>query len=155
MNEYVKRIRSYVGHERIILVGAGVIIHKNGKILLQKRRDSELWADHGGCVEIGETLEEAAKRELFEETGLTANSLEFFNIYSGKEMLYTYPNGDKVYLIISFWICEDFSGDIKIDLNEVVELKWFNIDEMPNEIVPTVKKPINDFIKYIKERDKI
>ena len=155
MNEYVKRIRSYIGHERIILVGTGVFIYRNGKILLQKRRDSGLWADHGGCVEIGETLEETAKRELFEETGLTANSLEFFNIYSGKEMLYTYPNGDKVYFILSYWICEDFSGEIKIDPDEVIELKWFDINEMPKEIEPTVKKPFDDFLKYIKERDKI
>ena len=155
MNDYVKRIRSFVGHERIILVGAGVLIYKNGKVLLQKRRDSGLWADHGGGVEIGETLEETAKRELFEETGLTANSLEFFNIYSGKEMLYTYPNGDKVYFILSYWICEDFSGEIKIDPDEVIELKWFDINEMPKEIESTVRKSINDFIKYIKERDKI
>ena len=155
MNEYIKRIRSYVGHERIILVGAGIFIYKDGKLLLQKRRDSGLWADHGGCVEIGETLEETAKRELFEETGLTANSLEFFKIYSGKKMLHTYPNGDKVYLIISFWICEDFSGEIKIDPNEVIELKWFDINEMPKEIETTLKRPFSDFIKYIKERDKL
>jgi len=155
MNEYIKRIRSYVGHERIMLVGSGVFIYKDGKILLQKRRDSGLWADHGGGVEIGESLEETAKRELFEETGLTANSLEFFRIYSGKEMLHTYPNGDEVYLIVSFWICEDFSGDIKIDPNEVVELRWFDINEMPKEIEPTLKKPFSDFTKYIKERDHI
>ena len=155
MNDYVKRIRSFVGHERIILVGAGVLIYKNGKILLQKRRDSGLWADHGGCVEIGETLEETAKRELLEETGLTANSLEFFRIYSGKEMLHTFPNGDEVYLIVSFWVCEDFSGEIKMDPNEVVELKWFDINEMPKEVEPTLKKPFDDFVRYIKERDKI
>ena len=155
MNDYVKRIRSFVGHERIILAGAGVLIYKDGKILLQKRRDSGLWADHGGCVEIGETLEETAKRELFEETGLTANSLEFFKIFSGKEMLHTYPNGDKVYLIVSYWICEDFCGEPKIDPNEVVELKWFDINEMPREIESILKRPFSEFIKYIKKRDKI
>jgi len=155
MTEYVKSIRKYIGHERLLLVGAGVLIYKNGRILLQKRRDNGLWADHGGCVEIGETIEETAKRELFEETGLTANKLNFFKIYSGNDMLYTYPNGDKVYLIITLFICEDFSGEIKIDTNEVIELKWFSINEMPNEITPTLKKAFDDFVKYIKERDKI
>jgi 8-oxo-dGTP pyrophosphatase MutT (NUDIX family) len=155
MNEYVKSIRKYIGHERLILAGAGVLIYKNEKILLQKRRDNGLWADHGGCVEIGETVEETAKRELFEETGLTANKLDFFKIYSGNDMLYTYPNGDKVYLIITLFICEDFSGEIKIDTNEVIEIKWFNINEMPNEIPPTLRKAFDDFVKYIKERDKI
>jgi len=155
MNKYVKSIRKYIGHERLILAGAGVLIYKNGKILLQKRRDNGLWADHGGCVEIGETVEETAKRELFEETGLTANKLDFFKIYSGNDMLYTYPNGDKVYLIITLFICEDFSGEIKIDTNEVIELKWFNVNEMPKNVPSTLIKPFNDFVKYIKERDKI
>ena len=155
MNEYIKTIRKYIGHERLILAGSGIIIYKNGKTLLQKRQDNGLWADHGGCVEIGETLEEAAKRELFEETGLTANKIDFFKTYSGKDMLYTYPNGDKAYFINTFWICEDFSGDIKIDTNEVVELKWFDINEMPKDIPSTLIKPLNDFVKYIKERDKI
>ena len=155
MNEYVKSIRKYIGSERLILVGSGVLIYKNGKVLLQKRRDNGLWADHGGCVEIGESVEETAKRELFEETGLIANKLDFFNIYSGKDTLYTYPNGDKVYLIITIWICEDFSGEIKIDTNEVLELKWFDINEIPKEISPTLKKLFNDFVKYIKERDKV
>lgn len=155
MNEYVKSIRTYVGHERIILVGSGVLIYKDGKVLLQRRKDNGLWADHGGCVEIGETIEEAAKRELFEETGLTANKLDFFNIYSGKEMLYTYPNGDKTYLIITMFICESFSGEIKIDTTEVVELKWFDINEIPKEVPQTLKKAFEDFVKFIKERDKI
>ena len=70
-------------------------------------------------------------------------------------MLHTYPNGDEVYLIVTFWICEDFSGEPKIDPNEVLELKWFGINEMPKEIESTLKKPFDDFIRYIKERDKI
>jgi mutator protein MutT len=155
MNGYVNSIRKYIGHECLMLVGAGVLVYKNGKILLQKRRDNGLWADHGGCVEIGETLEEAAKRELYEETGLTAKKLEFFNIYSGKEMLYTYPNGDKAYLIITLWLCEEYKGETRPDANEVLELKWFDINEMPKEITPTMEKPFKDFVKYIKEKDKV
>ena len=155
MIEYVKTMRKYIGQECLILVGSGVIIYKNGKVLLQKRRDNGLWADHGGCVEIGESVEETAKRELFEETGLIANRLDFFNIYSGKDMLYTYPNGDKTYLIITLWICEDYSGEIKIDKNEVEELKWFDVNEIPKDISPTLKKAFNDFVVFIKRRDNV
>ena len=155
MIEYVKAMRKYIGQECLILVGAGVIIYKNGRVLLQKRRDNGLWADHGGCVEIGESVEETAKRELFEETGLTANKLDFFNIYSGKDTLYTYPNGDKAYLIITLWICEDYCGEIKIEENEVEELKWFDVNDMPKDISPTLTKAFNDFVEYIKRRDNI
>ena len=155
MNNYMKTMRKHIGHERLILVGSGVLIYKNGKVLLQRRRDNGLWADHGGCVEVGEAVEDTAKRELFEETGLTANKLEFFNIYSGKDMLYTYPNGDKTYLVVILWICEDFSGEINIDANEVAEVKWFDVNEMPSEISPTLKKPFKDFVDYIKKRDNL
>ena len=153
MNDYVKSMRKYIGHERLLLVGSGVLVYKNGRILLQKRNDNGLWADHGGCVEIGETLEEAAKRELFEETGLIAKRLEFFNVYSGKEMMYTYPNGDKVYLIVTLWICEEFEGEMKPDTDEVSELKWFDIKKIPKEIPKTLKRPFKDFVKYIMERE--
>jgi len=61
------------GKKPFHLFGASVIIHKNGKILLQQRRDNKCWGYHGGRVELGEVVEEAVKRELFEETGLTAN----------------------------------------------------------------------------------
>ena len=70
MTEYVKFMRQYIGHERLLIVGASVFIHKDSKLLLQKRKDNDCWAEHGGCCELGETVEETAKRELFEETGL-------------------------------------------------------------------------------------
>lgn len=55
MTEYIKNMRRHIGHQTLIVVGVGVFIHKNGKLLLQKRRDNGCWADHGGCVEIGVT----------------------------------------------------------------------------------------------------
>ena len=154
MNDYVGRMRKHIGHEMLMLVGVGVFVYKNGKVLLQKRRDNGLWSDPGGCVEIGETLEETAKRELFEETGLIANKLDFFKTYSGKDMFYTYPNEDEVYIIGIIYICEDYIGEMIDENDETMELKWFDINEICNEISPPTKRPLNDFIEYIKERDR-
>jgi len=55
-------------------VAVGTIVIKDEKILLVKRNKAphkDLWAIPGGSVELGETLQEAAERELREETGLT------------------------------------------------------------------------------------
>ena len=134
--EYIKSMRKNIGNERLLLAGSSVIIYKNGKVFLQKRRDNELWGNHGGCVEIGETVEETARRELLEETGLVANKLELFNVYSGKDMLYTYPNGDEV----------------KIDPAEVAELQWFDVNEIP-EISPPLRRVFADFVEFVKKRD--
>ena len=57
------------------IVGVGaVVLHADGRVLLVKRAHEPLkgeWSLPGGGVEIGETLEAAVVRELFEETGLT------------------------------------------------------------------------------------
>jgi len=82
------------------------------------------------------TLEETAKRELFEETGLTAHSLELFGIFSGKALHYVYPNGDEVSCIDIVYICRDFSGELNADPEEVRDLTFFSIDSLPANISP-------------------
>jgi 8-oxo-dGTP diphosphatase len=60
-------------------VAVGAIVVKDEKILLVKRDKAphkDLWAIPGGSVELGETLQEAAKREVREETGLTIKAIE-------------------------------------------------------------------------------
>ncbi|WP_347342956.1 NUDIX domain-containing protein [Lysinibacillus pakistanensis] len=66
-----KFLRQYVGHQPIILPGSAVIILNNAnEVLLQKRYEGG-WGLPGGLMELGESLEDTAKREVFEETGLT------------------------------------------------------------------------------------
>ena len=76
MNEYIKNMRKLIGHAPIMICGVSVIVvNEKGQLLLQKRRDNGCWGYHGGCMEIYETTEETAKRELLEETGLVADKL--------------------------------------------------------------------------------
>ena len=60
-------------------VAVGAIVFKDNKILLVRRDKppaDNLWAIPGGRVEIGETLQQAAEREIFEETGITIRAGE-------------------------------------------------------------------------------
>jgi 8-oxo-dGTP pyrophosphatase MutT (NUDIX family) len=152
MNEYIKSMRKFIGHERLLLVGASVIVHKDGSLLLQKRRDNGCWGYHGGCVELGETVEEAARRELLEETGLTAGSLELFGVFSGKELFYTYPNGDKVSIIDVAYLCEDFTGEPLTETDETTDLKWFPADGLPENISPPAKPALEKYAETLNER---
>ncbi len=63
--------------------GASVIIYQDNKVLLQQRKDNQCWGYVGGYIEMGEVVEEAAKREMLEESGLTALSLNLFGVFSG------------------------------------------------------------------------
>lgn len=85
---YISEIRKKIGHDLLIYLGAGVIVYQDNKILLQLRQDNQTWALHAGGIEIGEEIEETARRELFEETGLIAEQLDFFWFLLRKRSIY-------------------------------------------------------------------
>jgi len=61
------------------VVGVGAVVILDGKILLVKRGiepSKGLWAIPGGSLELGETLQQAAEREILEETGVTIRARE-------------------------------------------------------------------------------
>lgn len=149
MSDYISEIRKKVGHDRLIMVGDGIILYEDGKVLLQKRRVNNRWVLHGGCVDVGEIVEEAAKRELYEETGLTANNIKLLGVFSGEDRMFTYSNGGEVYMIGIVYVCNNFSGELRPEANEVYELKWFDINNLPEEINPPNRKPLQQFVQYI------
>ena len=95
---------------------------------------------HQGEVwSFGETFEETAKRELKEETGLIAKSLEMIGISSGKETFRMYPNGDQLYDITAIFEVTQFLGELRADGTETKELRWFKPQEMPENMAPMLK----------------
>lgn len=80
--DYIKHIRSLVGQEKVIMVVAGAFVFdKENRLLLHQRSDNQSWGLPGGFMELGETVQEAARREVFEETGLHLGNLDLFGIY--------------------------------------------------------------------------
>lgn len=142
---YIMDLRKLVGTRPLIMPGACVIVlDKDERILLQRRKDNGLWGLAGGSMEPGETLEETAKRELLEETGLTANKLKLFDVFSGLDQYYQYPNGDEVYIVATAYICTDYSGKLVPEETEVEELAFFDLNDLPGNIsppaIPVIKK---------------
>lgn len=145
---YIKELRNIVGSRPLIMVGACVILINNkNELLLQLRKDNHCWGLSGGSMEIGETLEQVAKRELFEETGLTANNLTLLEVFSGQDLYYQYPHGDEVYNVVAAYICKDYKGIIKAEENEVADLKFFHINSIPSNISPPDLPIIREYIR--------
>ena len=153
--DYIKYIRNLVGHKPIMLTAASVILlNEENQILLQKRVDNHLWGYCGGYIEMYEKVEDAAKRELFEETGLKANSVELFNVFSGEELKFSYPNGDVVNIIDIVFICKDYEGNLVRQVEEVEELAFFDIDKIPKELSPPIIPALKSFVDYYQAKSK-
>ena len=77
-----------------MVVVCAIVFDNENRILLQKRSDNGEWGIAGGFMELEETIQDTARREVFEETGLQLGRLELFAIYSGPQYDKTFPNGD-------------------------------------------------------------
>lgn len=132
---YIMEMRKYVGHAPIMSCSCGVIIENaEGEILLQKRRDNGSWALIGGAMEMGETFEEAAKREVKEESGLSVGKLEIFKLCSGRDCIIEYPNGDVTFGPGIIFLTKEYEGEIVGDPEEVIEHRFFKKTDIPENL---------------------
>ncbi|MCA9897900.1 MAG: NUDIX domain-containing protein [Ardenticatenaceae bacterium] len=123
---YIEWLRNRVGQRKIFLVfGTVVLRDEYGRILLQKRTDFSFWGLPGGVMEWGEDIETCTRRELLEETGLTAGPLHLVGVYTHPKYDVTYPNGDQVQ---QFTICltgQVNGGTMQPDGEETTEQAFF------------------------------
>ncbi len=152
MADYIKDIRQKIGHAPIFCPGSGAVIYQNGKILLQKRADNGKWSIHGGAVELGETYLQALERELKEEINVKPIAPELMGIYSGKDFYFEYPNGDQIYDSLCVFLVEKYEGNLQQDNEEVTDLQWFAMEDLPEQLDNSDGLIINDFKKFLKSR---
>lgn len=153
MTGYIAEMRKIVGHKTLIQCAASIIcVDDQGRILLGKRSDNKMWGYSGGAIEIDEYVEDCAKRELFEEMGLTAEELEFFYVNSGPEAHYIYPNGDEVSNFEIIYICRKWHGTPKSQDGEMEELRFFSPHEIDlSQISPPIRHVVAAYINKVNE----
>ena len=122
-----------------------MVFNDKNEILLNLRSDTNTWGILGGSMELHETIEETAVRELKEEAGISADILELVAVLSGDEYYFQYPNGDKMYTVIVLFIVLNYTGKIIVSDNESKQLKFFCLDSLPN--MESRAKAIIDKIK--------
>lgn len=125
-------LRKHIGHDTLIGVGATTLVFNDKKeLLLNLRTDTNTWGIPGGSMELYETIEETAIRELKEETGIRADELELVTVLSGKEFYFEYPNGDKLCTVIVLFKVLNYNGTMKVSDNESKALKFFPLTNLP------------------------
>lgn len=146
MVDYIGSMRKLIGHQTLFTVGCGAIIEDSlGQILLQRRKDRDIWGIPGGVMELGETFIETLEREVQEETNLTIFNPQLFGIYSGPPGFGEYPNGDKVYSIQIIFLIKDFKGSLKQEGEESSEHIFFPKTSLPVPLNPSQSPFILDW----------
>jgi len=146
--EYYKTIRNYVGHKPLILPGSTVIIVNTEKEILLQQRECGNWGLPGGLMDLGESFEEVACREVLEETGLVIHDLKMLGVYSGKEYYSKVANGDEFYSVTAVFITKSVSGDLTIN-HESQALAYFSPYNLPENLKSEYRGFIEPYIEEI------
>jgi ADP-ribose pyrophosphatase YjhB (NUDIX family) len=148
MADYISYLRGMVGHSKVIMVAASALVFdEQGRLLLQQRADSGYWGIPGGFMELGEKVEDTARREVYEETGLRLGRLELFGIYSGAEREVTLKNGDQIAIVKFVFTCRDYSGEaVALDPNESRNVRFFPLDALPENLFPEQLYTFDDLL---------
>jgi 8-oxo-dGTP diphosphatase len=113
-------------------VGMGVIILREGRVLLGRRKASHgtgTWCPPGGHLEFGEDLEECARREVLEETGVSIRNIRFAAATND-----FFKEEGKHYITL-FMLAEWESGEPVAMEPEKSELwRWFGWNELPRPL---------------------
>jgi ADP-ribose pyrophosphatase YjhB (NUDIX family) len=90
-----------------------------------------LWSCPGGGIELGESADEAARREAREETGLEVAIVRLLGVYTGPRYAVRYPNGDETQPIALCYLCRPTGGQLRADGAESLACDWFSPDALP------------------------
>ena len=129
---YLGKVRASVGDtDTIFFVGARtVVLDDKNRLLLIQRSDNRRWAIPAGAMELGESMEQCAVRELWEETGLRATSLTPYAFYTA----YTYTNeyAHTYQQVLMNFVVHSWEGELLRQTEESVDAGFFPLDALPS-----------------------
>ncbi len=114
-------------------VAVSALIFENGHVLLAHRRDIDWWNLPGGGMESGETVDEALRREVYEETGLEIEIEQLIGVYSK-------PQKQEVVLTFRCHV----TGGVLSETAESRESRYFAPDSLPVNTLPKHRQRVED-----------
>ena len=108
----------------LIPAASAIVIDQDGRILLHRRDDNELWSIPGGAMEVGERIADTVIREVEEETGLEVKPERVVGIYSNPQHVVEYADGEVRQQFSVCFACRVVDGDLAVS-NESLEVGFF------------------------------
>ena len=100
-----------------------IVADGQGRIALVKRKDNELWALPGGGMELGESIEQGAVREVKEETGLDVEVDGLVGVYTNPHHVMAYDDGEVRQQFSLCFTTKLLGGDLQFD-DESTDIAW-------------------------------
>lgn len=128
--------RIYLFFVRPVQTGVRVLMIKDGQVLLVRQTYIPGWFMPGGRLKRGETLEQAARREVKEETGAVLGEMSLLGVYTHFKEWKTDHN--------IVFLSQDFTnGDLHDD--EIAEVRYHPLEALPEDLWPGHRRRIEQF----------
>ena len=144
--EFIRELRSHVGHAPLWLPGVSVVVlDAGGRLLLTHRADTAEWAVPSGILEPGEQPGPAALRELREETGVEAELVRVSSVDVSAPI--HYPNGDVAEYLDVCFLARHIRGEGGVHDDENLAVGWFARDGLPAPLAATSRARIDHALR--------
>ena len=133
--------------DRLVAATNGGIFDGQGRVLLQKRADNGFWGLPGGGIDMGETVEQGAIREVLEETGLHVTLKRLVGIYSDPKAhcVMIYPGDVIVHGVTIAFECQFGAGELRIS-EESTDIGYFPVGRLPEDTLISHRVRIQDAV---------
>lgn len=123
------------------LIGANTVVMDEGRVLLTKREDFEVWCVPGGHAEPGESLADTARRETREETGLEVELARMVGIYT------RIMGGQSIHVVT--FAARPVGGALQQQVDEVIDIGYFAPDALPDDMFWWHRQSVSDAVTGI------
>lgn len=144
-SDYIKHIRSKLGHDVLEMPSAAVMVFNDaGELLLMRDAQAGYWTLPGGLMEPYELPADAAVREVYEETGVIVELEALVGVFGGPGYRVVYANGDEVSFVMTTFRGRPVGGELRADGEESLDVGYFSPAEISQlefnpAVAPAVK----------------
>lgn len=131
ISKYLSGLRERVGHDLVLLPAVAVLIwDSDGRLLMVREAQTNLWQTVGGAIDPDESPRDAAVREAAEEVGVRVEIDAVRAVTGGPQYRLKYPNGDLVSYVSIVFDAHVVDGTPRPDGEETLAVVWLNRAEL-------------------------
>ena len=133
--------------DAVHVAASGIVYNGKGEILLEKRADNGWWGLPGGHVDVGESVEQTAAREIWEETGIRTRVGRLVGIYSDPQYNVIGAYSDSlIHFVVVIFECEYLSGELEVS-EESTDVGYFPPRNLPAKTLLCDVQAISDALE--------